>query len=541
MSFAQNVTQLAPSCSDHELIAGVRSGSDWAFEELYSRYRARIRSYTLGMLSDHGRAEEITQDVFVSALRRLRDTDRPIDFKPWIYEIARNACIDEFRRRRRAGEISLESSGGAEETSTRWPRSASDPAAAIENKQKLDDLRGAFHVLSETHHRIMVMRELEGLSYGQIGERMGMSTPVVESTLFRARRRLHTEYDELASGRRCQQVQSMIAARDERPMRSLGIRQRGQLARHLAHCQPCRRTARMAGLDESFFRAPGLIGKIAALLPFPWLRLRLRRGARGEETTAARGSRSISVLRPLQAVAQLADRAGPLTGFGRAATAAVAALVVAGAGGGIVAGLDAHHARPLAVPQALPAPGASAGVRHSVASGLRQGQGQSLPGAAAVPGAGSAATTTATATTSAGPGSTGSGTSTGRTPSGSASRLSALTGVAAVVPNAAGKLTGGPSSATGLLGGSTSGLPAPPRPPKVALPTVQTVTDAVKNTAAQLPTAAAPSVPKVPLPSAPKVQLPSVPKVQPPSVPKVQPPSASLPDPSGLIPPLGRH
>ena len=50
------------------------------------------------MVHDHGRAEDITQEVFMSALRRMRETDRPIAFKPWIYEIAKNACIDAFRR-----------------------------------------------------------------------------------------------------------------------------------------------------------------------------------------------------------------------------------------------------------------------------------------------------------------------------------------------------------------------------------------------------------------------------------------------------------
>ena len=55
--------------------------------------------------------------------------------------------------------------------------SAARPEAAVENKQRLDDLRGAFGGLSESHHQILVMRELEGLSYSEIGERMGMSRP----------------------------------------------------------------------------------------------------------------------------------------------------------------------------------------------------------------------------------------------------------------------------------------------------------------------------------------------------------------------------
>src|SRR5947209_12998461 len=108
MSLALRVTQPAPACSEHELVAAVRRGDDRAFGELYSRYRPRIGSYILGMVGDHGRAEDIAQEVFISALRRMRENGRPISFKPWIYEIAKNACIDEFRRTRRTQEVPLD-------------------------------------------------------------------------------------------------------------------------------------------------------------------------------------------------------------------------------------------------------------------------------------------------------------------------------------------------------------------------------------------------------------------------------------------------
>ena len=98
--------------TDAVLVAAVRRGDDRAFEQLYSRYQRRITGYVLGMVKDHGRAEDITQEVFISALRRMRETDRPIAFKPWIYEIAKNACIDQFRRSRRAEEVSFDAGDG---------------------------------------------------------------------------------------------------------------------------------------------------------------------------------------------------------------------------------------------------------------------------------------------------------------------------------------------------------------------------------------------------------------------------------------------
>ena len=147
--------------SDHDLVARLRAGDDRAFERLYNRYQRRIASYVQGMVHDHARAEDITQDVFMSALRRMRDTDRPIAFKPWIYEIAKNACIDQFRRSRRAEEVSYDAEEGL--GSADYGRLVTkDPApdAAFDQKQQLDHLQGAFGGLSETHHQILVMREL---------------------------------------------------------------------------------------------------------------------------------------------------------------------------------------------------------------------------------------------------------------------------------------------------------------------------------------------------------------------------------------------
>ena len=97
-----------PWSTDRELVCAVRHGEDTAFEELFSRYRGRIRSYVSGILADGDHAEDITQEVFISALRRLRDTERPIAFKPWIYEIAKNACIDDFRRTKRTQEVPID-------------------------------------------------------------------------------------------------------------------------------------------------------------------------------------------------------------------------------------------------------------------------------------------------------------------------------------------------------------------------------------------------------------------------------------------------
>src|SRR5215217_6174307 len=258
--------------SDQKLVAAVRRGDERAFEALYQRYRRRIHAYVFGMVKDHQRAEDVTQEVFVSALRRMRATERPIAFKPWVYEIAKNACIDQFRRSKRAEEVSYNAEDGlAPSDYGRLVSNEPVPEQALDCKQQLDHLCGAFGGLSDAHHEILVLRELEGLSYREIGERMGLSRPAVESTLFRARRRLTEEYDELASGQRCTRIQGIIAGAGSG---RLGARDTRRLARHVAHCQPCRRQALAAGVVDpaAVQRRPlreRAIEKVAGLFPFP--------------------------------------------------------------------------------------------------------------------------------------------------------------------------------------------------------------------------------------------------------------------------------
>ncbi|MGH2942239.1 MAG: RNA polymerase sigma factor, partial [Solirubrobacteraceae bacterium] len=248
----------------------VRAGEDRAFELLFLRYQPRIAAYVRGMVQDHGRAEDITQEVFMSALRRMRETDREIVFKPWIYEIAKNACIDAFRRGRNASEVSFDARDaiGADEHG-RLAEPGATPDAAVEGKVAFDNLCGAFGGLSPVHHDILVLREFEGLSYSEIGERLGMSRPAVESTLFRARKRLTEEYEELVSGERCLRVQRIV---DASGSRAAGLRDRRRLARHLSHCQPCRRYARLAGMDLGDavrMRPVAAAVRIAAFMPLP--------------------------------------------------------------------------------------------------------------------------------------------------------------------------------------------------------------------------------------------------------------------------------
>ena len=361
MALALRVGPAEDERNDDDLVAALRQGEDEAFEALFERYRRRIASFVYGMVGDWARAEDITQEPFISALRRMRETERSIAFKPWIHEIAKNATIDHFRRARRAQEVSIDADGAlAPADEVRLAEKAQTPEAALERREQVSDLLGAFGGLSESHHDILVLRELEGLSYHQIGEQMGLSRPSVESTLFRARRRLTEEYDDLRSGRRCEGVRETITAAALRPV---ALRERRRMRRHLAHCLSCRLHAHQAGLAPRDDERAGFGAKVAALLPFPLLARRGRTATTGGDTAAH-----------LPSLTQLTVNVAPVlqplaAGWPRAAAAALT-LAAAGAGAAL-ATRAAETSLPSHPAPALSAPVRSAPVAHRVGVSAR--------------------------------------------------------------------------------------------------------------------------------------------------------------------------
>jgi RNA polymerase sigma factor (sigma-70 family) len=443
-----------PADSDQRLVARVRRGDDRAFELLYARYQRRIHAYVLGMVKDHGRAEDVTQEVFVSALRRMRATEQPLAFRPWLYQIAKNGCIDAFRRSKRTEEVSYDADEAlAPADHSKLVGAGPSPDAAVAAKQDIESLCGAFGGLSETHHEILVLRELEGLSYEQIGQRMGMTRPAVESTLFRARRRLTEEFDDIVSGARCLRIQGIIVTAMES---ALGTRDTRRLARHLAHCQACRREALSAGLDRSLFARPPMrervATRVAGFLPLPAF-LRFRRGA--DDALPSTPGRTAALAAHLPAVSDHLT-----TGWGK--TVAGAAVLVAGLG----AGVGVHHATSPASPAAAP---------------IRSQPAAAKPGASAPPGARPALPTGASAA--------GTGTASSR-----ASERAAARGRSAARRNTA--ITGSPTAAGGVTpGGGGTAQPAAAASPADASSsehTAATKKPAIKHQAG-LPNAALPA------------------------------------------------
>jgi RNA polymerase sigma factor (sigma-70 family) len=470
-------------CTDRDLVEAVRAGDDSAFEELYRRYQPRITGFVRRKVGDSARAEDVAQDVFFSALRRLRATDAEIDFRPWVFQIASNAAIDHWRRTSRAEEISVDAEQGMRQSDRVRLTGAAGPDSVLVDKERFEHLRGAFDELSDMHTRILVMRELEGLSYREIAERLDVTRASVESTLFRARRRLESEYADISEGRRCAAMRGVIARISEG---AGGKREVGRLARHARRCHVCRRRARELGVDP-LPRLSGLSRKAAAFLPLP---LVLRRGGGGHG--------SLSGLLPAggQVGAVVAERAAAI----------VAAAAIAGAGGMAIGGSDVlggdrEPARAPAVEKRTPGSGTEAGTDRSPAP-----RSHPRPGGVAGPGP-----------------------RTGEPQPGRAA--------GGARPDLGGAGTAGGADSPGAV----RGVEDPAGAGDIGLPAVPEVPPGVGGGAPSAPSSDAPKLPGPPSPPSVEVpQAPEAPPTAPPATPRVEsaPPTALEPPAAPDLPPV---
>jgi RNA polymerase sigma factor (sigma-70 family) len=459
--------------ADAELVAAVRAGDDSAFEELYRRYQPLIARFVCGMLHDAARCEDVAQEAFLSALRRMRATDAEINFKPWIYQIARNAAIDSYRRNNHAVEVSMDADEGLRASDrTRLVGLEGSPDAALVTKERLDHLQGAFDELSDVHTRVLVMRELEGMSYREIGQKLDLTRPAVESALFRARRRLESEYTELSEGRRCEAMEGTIARIAQGVHRGA---EEHRLARHARRCHTCRRRARELGI-EPLSALGALRKKAAALLPLPWL---LRRSGDGGGISGFFGGGANAF--PLAERAAALVAAAALAGAGGAAlgTGALPGDRDAGGNRSVAAERSAQHT------EGLQRGATGAAATDGARRGTRRASGQRNSGQAGGRAGGSTGTEAAptgsqdgTATEgSSGPAAGGSA----PTLDGSAPDLPSLptTGGDGSEPNAVPLDLSAPELPQVDVQEPTSSLPQVELPPPPPLPGVDDVTDAL--------------------------------------------------------------
>ena len=179
------------SATDQEIVEAVLAGDQHRFAKLVERYRMPITNYVYRMLGHYEDAVDLSQGVFLKAYAALGSYRPRFPFSAWLFRIARNAAIDELRRRRLA-TVSLDQPMETDEGAL--GREVAGPDPGPEAQFLRTELQGrietAIGELAEKYREPLVLRHAGGLSYDEISEALELPLGTVKTRIFRAREAL---------------------------------------------------------------------------------------------------------------------------------------------------------------------------------------------------------------------------------------------------------------------------------------------------------------------------------------------------------------
>ena len=167
------------------LIDCIVSGQASKFEILVGNYQQSIYTTLLGMLGNRHDAEDVTQEVFLTAFRKLDQFERRSSFYTWLHRIAFNAAIDLQRRKKRTKNQL--SSDAMIDTAEPSDRKTASPAAIVITMETVSQVQLALSRLDEERRNIIVLRDLQGIDYAEIANMLNIPVGTVRSRLHRAR------------------------------------------------------------------------------------------------------------------------------------------------------------------------------------------------------------------------------------------------------------------------------------------------------------------------------------------------------------------
>jgi RNA polymerase sigma-70 factor, ECF subfamily len=178
---------------DQTLIAQCRAGDQAAFRELVQRYQRRVYGIAFGMVHNVDDSMDITQEVFIRVHSYLDHFKGTSSFYTWLYRITINLCIDHLRREGKLQTVDYDDTVAHDqgEASDLLPdRSEMHPGHVLARKEMSEMIHKALQTLSVNHRAVLLMREVEGLSYTEMAEVMQCNKGTIMSRLFHARRRM---------------------------------------------------------------------------------------------------------------------------------------------------------------------------------------------------------------------------------------------------------------------------------------------------------------------------------------------------------------
>jgi RNA polymerase sigma factor (sigma-70 family) len=176
---------------DAEWVRLAQQGDRAAYGTLVRRHQDRIYRHLLHLTGSREEALELAQEVFIKAWEALPQWRPDAQFHTWIYRIASNAALDVLRRRKTVQFVAMEDDHDA-------PADAPGPEARLQAKQGLRALDAALARITPEQREIILLREVEGLSYGELAASLQIDEGTVKSRLARARAALAAIYDRTA-------------------------------------------------------------------------------------------------------------------------------------------------------------------------------------------------------------------------------------------------------------------------------------------------------------------------------------------------------
>lgn len=175
--------------SEVTLIKLCKEGDLQAFEELISKYEARVFNITFRILGDYAEAEDVSQDILVKVFRFIKGFKEQSSFYTWLYRITVNECMDVINKRKKAVIYSIDTP--IETENDEIAREIQDKGESVEEKAERNELRKylaeAINSLSSEHRAVIVLRDVQGFSYEEIAEIIKCPPGTVKSRINRAR------------------------------------------------------------------------------------------------------------------------------------------------------------------------------------------------------------------------------------------------------------------------------------------------------------------------------------------------------------------
>ena len=170
--------------NERELIARLQKRDETAFEELLRQYEKKVYTLCFRMCGNSEDAEEAAQDAFLALWRGIDRFRQESSLSTWIYRLASNACIDLLRRRKKQGSsLSLDDEELFLDAGDPAPR----PQDAVEHREAQKLLQEGLSALPEEYRKVLILREIEGLSYTEIAESASLELGTVKSRISRGR------------------------------------------------------------------------------------------------------------------------------------------------------------------------------------------------------------------------------------------------------------------------------------------------------------------------------------------------------------------